>query len=178
MAHSICDKKRGGPEGPPPWREAPRASATTLPSADCTAVRRAMAGLAAGFGMGPGDPRLRPEGPPPWREAPRASATTLPSADCTAVRRAMAGLAAGFGMGPGDPRLRGRARAGRCPSSCHPSPESPGRAVSSEGGFSSQKRHAAFRAPPEGPERGQRPARARRPCLPRTAPQYVGRWRA
>ena len=52
-------KKGGGPEGPPPWREAPRASATTLPSADCTAVRRAMAGLAAGFGMGPGDPRLR-----------------------------------------------------------------------------------------------------------------------
>ena len=51
-------KKGGGPEGPPPWREAPRASATTLPSADCTAVRRAMAGLAAGFGMGPGDPRL------------------------------------------------------------------------------------------------------------------------
>ena len=41
------------------WREAPRASATTLPSADYTAVRRAMAGLAAGFGIGPGDPRLR-----------------------------------------------------------------------------------------------------------------------
>ncbi len=52
-------QKRGGPEGPPLWREAPRASATTLPSADYTAVRRAMAGLAAGFGMGPGDPRLR-----------------------------------------------------------------------------------------------------------------------
>ena len=40
-------------------REAPRASATTLPPAVYTAVLQAMAGLAAGFGMVPGDPRLR-----------------------------------------------------------------------------------------------------------------------
>ena len=53
------EKKKRDPEGSLSGAKAPRASATTLPSADYTAVRRAMAGLAAGFGMGPGDPRLR-----------------------------------------------------------------------------------------------------------------------
>ena len=52
-------QKKRDPEGSLSGAKAPRASATTLPSADYTAVRRAMAGLAAGFGMGPGDPRLR-----------------------------------------------------------------------------------------------------------------------
>ena len=45
--------------GPLSARKAPRAGATTPPPADRSAVLRAMAGLAAGFGMGPGDPRLR-----------------------------------------------------------------------------------------------------------------------
>ena len=52
-------REEGPLPGPLSARKAPRAGATTPPPADRSAVLRAMAGLAAGFGMGPGDPRLR-----------------------------------------------------------------------------------------------------------------------
>ena len=56
----IRAKKEGGPpKGSSLCAQAPCAGTTTLPPAVYTAVRRAMAGLAAGFGMVPGDPRLR-----------------------------------------------------------------------------------------------------------------------
>ena len=50
-------QEKGAPRGPSA-REAPCASATSCPPAAGAAVLSAMAGLASGFGMGPGDPRL------------------------------------------------------------------------------------------------------------------------
>ena len=64
-------QEKGAPRGPSA-REAPCASATSCPPAAGAAVLSAMAGLASGFGTGPGDPRLHGRARA-GRSAPRAA---------------------------------------------------------------------------------------------------------
>ena len=65
------------PRGTPAKREASPMGATPYPPTDSTAVLSATAGLTAGFGMGPGDPRLHGRahgGCSPWFSRCGASA--------------------------------------------------------------------------------------------------------